>query len=226
MSNNAEVEASVRSNLNSFVDIFYAAIFAFILLQVFTDVIDSKVLSFKDKVNGILLVMGVFYFLTWDWLHARLLTLRNPLQGYRRFFFDLMITFFSYGAALRAFRAKPTFLIYIVVILLVGIVWATRALSENKESEDKKELRIIEQMQFLVAIILIGTYVYVHVVLEVERVGIYETTIFLVAGWLFVFIYEWGLDRPDGILGGPGAPLMTRERIRRIKAFISAINVR
>ena len=60
MSNNAEVEASVRSNLNSFVDIFYAAIFAFILLQVFTDVIDSKVLSFKDKVNGILLVMGVF----------------------------------------------------------------------------------------------------------------------------------------------------------------------
>lgn len=218
----SEVEASMRNGLLTFVDYFDAAIYAFILLQVLANVIDTE-LPAIEKINRVFLVSGVFYFFTWDWIHTRLLTLKNPLGGYRRFFFDVTTSFFAYGAASRAFQAKPTFLIYIAVILILGAVWARRTLYENPESADGKELEIVENLQVMVAVVSAGIYIYIHVVFEIKHVHFLETIGFLVLGWFFVFFYEYNLKRPDGILGGPGAPFITREQTSKLRARFGEI---
>lgn len=211
-----EVEASMRTGLLTFIDYFDAAIYAFILVQVLANVIDTQ-LPTIEKMNRVLLVSGVFYFFTWDWIHTRLLTLKNPLRGYRRFFFDVTTSFFAYGAASRAFQAKPTFLIYIAIILILGAVWARRTLYENPESADGKELGVIENLQIAVGIALLGIYVYFHIVFEMRTIRLPETITYLLVGWVLVSAYEYRLERVRGILGGPGVPFINREQLNKLR---------
>ena len=220
MAERADMEKDIRSSLFTYVDFFDAAIFVFILAEVMTKVIDTQ-LSLLEKTNRISLVMGVFYLFTWDWVHTRLLTLKNPLTRYRRFAFDILGSLFGYGAALRALQAKPTFLIYVAVILFAGVLWAIAVMREHPESEDKTELETAESLQTIVAGVLVVAYLYLHIVLEVGAVGILETIFYLGGGWAFVFYYEFCLDRESGILGGPGILFLSRQRIDVLRVKFS-----
>jgi len=71
------MEEKMRTALLTFIDILYAVVYGLILVQTYDQVI-MPAEPLGEKANNVLLVIGVFYFLTWDWLHARRLTLKNP----------------------------------------------------------------------------------------------------------------------------------------------------
>lgn len=142
----------MRNALLAFIDFLYAVVFALVLAETFTQVILPAEKVILEKATNLILVIGVFYFLSWDWLHARRLTLKNAYTSYRRFFIEVVIAFSAYGAALEAVRMEVTFLIYIFVGLFLGAIWAHTTLQEYPKSEDAVELRIIRWYQPLYTI--------------------------------------------------------------------------
>jgi len=213
-----EMEEKMRSALLTFIDILYAVVYGLILVQMFDQVI-MPAKPVVEKANNVLLVIGVFYFLTWDWLHGRRLTLKNPYTSYRRFYMEVFIAFLAYGAALNALRVQIFFLLYILLGLLTGAIWARSTLKEYPESEDKLELRIIQRLQTTYTIA--GTLLYLHWYIYVRRViTVYESVLFIVIGYIFVLTYDILVERPDGLMGGPGVPLISRNIIKRIQRFL------
>lgn len=155
-------EEEVRKASLTFVDFFDAVIIGIIFVQVFDKILTPD-LPLLDKVNRLALTFGVFYLLMWDWLHTRLLTLKNPLHRYRRFFMDVVSSFFGYGAALRAVNAKLSLLVYIALILILGAWWANCALFENPQSEDRKELEYTQILQLFAATVLLYSFFSRHI---------------------------------------------------------------
>lgn len=79
-----EMEEKMRNALLTFIDILYAVVYGLILVQTYDQVM-MPTKTLLEKANNLSLIIGVFYFLSWDWLHARRLTLTNPYTSYRRF---------------------------------------------------------------------------------------------------------------------------------------------
>jgi len=88
-----------------------------------------------------LFCVGIFVFVTYDWLHARSLTLIFHYKNYGRFFLDLGIAFLSYGALMRAVDAVdgaekghgPAVAgFYVILILAAASVWALYVLVREK----------------------------------------------------------------------------------------------
>src|SRR3989338_4345872 len=214
-----ELKEQVRASLLAFVDFLYAVVFGLVLAETYERIILSEELSVLNRAGNIILVLGVFYFLTWDWIHGRLLTLKNPYTGYRRFFIEVVIAFCGYGAALSAIRGQLSFMIGIVLILILGAYWARRTSREHPESPDSIELWIIQKLQTRVA-----TVVSVAIVAWYYMVGsmitLAESIYFVIFGWAFVLVYEVIVERPGGIESGPGVPFVSKQQLRAVKFFV------
>lgn len=218
-----EMEEKMQAALLAFIDILYAIVYGLILVQMFDQVISSEMKTIDDiikRTSNLILVLGVFYFLTWDWLQGRLLTLKNPYKNYRRFFIEVAIAFLSYGAARGALRMEITFLTYIFLGLLLGAWWARSTLQEYPDSTNAYELRIIAIYQ--TAYTFVGTAILLHWYYRISSdIRIQESIVFVGFGIMFVFLYDLLAERPTGILGGPRVPFVTKERMDKIRAFLA-----
>jgi len=215
-----EFEERMRSALLSFVDFLYAVVFALVLAETFTRVILPVEKTILEKTSNLILVIGVFYFLSWDWLHARRLTLKNPYTSYRRFFIEVVISFSAYGAALEAVRMEVTFLIYIFVGLLLGAIWARSTLQEYPQSEDAYELRFIQRYQTRYTFVGVSAlFLWYYLISAIIRLQ--ESIAFVLFGIIFVFWYDLRVDRPAGIMGGPRVPFINKNRVDRIRTTLS-----
>ncbi|OGL85734.1 hypothetical protein A3I40_03070 [Candidatus Uhrbacteria bacterium RIFCSPLOWO2_02_FULL_48_12] len=215
-----ELREQVRASLLAFVDFLYAVVFGLVLAGTYERIILSEELSVLNRAGNTILVLGVFYFLTWDWIHGRLLTLKNPYTGYRRFFVEVVIAFCGYGAALGAVRGRISFMIGIILILMLGAYWARRTSREYPESPDIWELWIIQRYQarhaVLVSIVTIAWYyVFGSTITFVESIS------FVAFGWVFVLVYEVIVERTSGIERGPGVPFISRRQLKAVKSFIN-----
>ena len=148
------LEEKIQDALLTFTDFLYAVVFGLIVAETFDKIIVSETKSYLEKTSNLLLVLGVFYFLMWDWLHGRLLTLKNPHKSYRRFFIEIVVAACGYGAANRAINARVAFLVYVVLILIFGALWAGRTMQEYPRSRDLSELKVIKiyQVRYAVAV--------------------------------------------------------------------------
>lgn len=211
-----EDEVRITDTLLSFIDFLYAVVFGLVLAETFENVIGKEEKTFLDKSGNILLLIGVFYFLAWDWLHGRLLTIRNPYRRYRRFFIEALIAFCGYGAALDAVSMKVSFLIYVALILLLGAFWARSTRQEHPETTDATELFVITLHQPVLAFEALLLYVY----LRVSAGGILTLALvipIIVFGWLFVFAYEAYVPRQEGVAAGPGVPFISKTRMDKVR---------
>lgn len=210
-----ESEQKIQDALLTFVDFLYALVFGLVLIQLFDQVITANMVT-QVKVGKALLVIGVFYFIAWDWMHGRLLTIRNPYTGYRRFFIEILIAASGYGAALSALNSDARFLVYLVMILALGVWWAHVTLQEVPGTEDAEELRFIRIYQSVATIVVFALY---HIWLD--RLGRefqwWASFILITIGYIFVFIYELRIERTTGLLGGPGVPWLGREVMAKIR---------
>lgn len=221
MAEQSETEDGVRitDTLLSFIDFLYAVVFGLVLAETFENVIEKEEKTFLDKSGNILLLIGVFYFLAWDWLHGRLLTIRNPYRRYRRFFIEALIAFCGYGAALDAIGMKVSFLVYIALILLLGALWARFTSKEHPASVDEKELRVIAVWQSVMTGVTISVYiVWRHAV--GEKLILQQAMLFVLVGWFFVFIYEAFILRPAGVGAGPGVPFINKQRMDGVRELV------
>ena len=214
------MEEKISDSLLAFIDFLYAVVFGLVLAEFYEGIVNSQVLRFPEKLGGILLVIGVFYFLSWDWLHGRLLTLRNPYTRYRRFFIETLIAFSGYGAAISAIKRDAFFLIYVSFILILGASWAFVTLQEYPQSDDIRELEITEKFQPVAAIIAL-TFLFIRWYnWGDEPMVLGEISLIMFVGWIFVFLYELGQERRHaGIMFGPGVPFVSRERVGKVKQF-------
>ena len=153
------MDERVNDLLLAFVDFLYAIMFGLIVAKLFDGILLEPV-AFAHKAKSSLLVMGVFYFLLWDWLHGRLLTLRNPFPSYRRFFIEVFIACCGYGAAVRALEGRISFLCRIALILVLGALWARLTIQDYPESEDRYELSVIIGLRLVMAGIITVSWVF------------------------------------------------------------------
>jgi hypothetical protein len=215
---NAE-EERVQGFLLGFVDFLYAVLFGVILQQTYSDVLLAEGLQQSEKLVRILLVIGVFYFLLGDWIQGRLLTLRNPYRGYRRFFVEIMVAFAGYGAAIEALRADILFVVYIMLVLFLGAYWARSTLRELLDERDFRELRVIMTIQSITAVTG-GTasllwYWYVGQLLSFGGMAM-----LYVIGWLYDLSYDLFAPSREGLAGGPAVPFMSDRNVERLRRFL------
>lgn len=212
-------EREITEVLLSFVDFLYAVVFGLILAETYQEVIDAEKGAIEIASN-LLLIAGVFYFLSWDWLHARLLTHKNPYRSYRRFFLEIIIAFCGYGAALRAIEMKISLLFYLTLVLLLGSVWARRTLREHPRSNDRAELVMIQRLQVSVSAMLVALLFLFWDFNWSVPIKTWQTLSFILLGWEFVLVYEMFIPRPPGIQSGPGVPFLNRGQIGKMRKWV------
>ena len=178
------LEQRISDSLVMFADFIYAIVFGLIVSETYDKVIVNEDKPIWQKVQDMTLIVVMFYFLAWDWLRARLLTIKNPYKGYQRFFMEIVIAFFAYGIALEVMRGRTFFLVYVVGVLAVGVLWAIRTKYDYLESRDLIELRNIQQLQSIFAVIA-GTAFLLFRLMSGPQINI-----FLI---LFMIIFVWDL---------------------------------
>lgn len=210
------MDEKVNDALLAFVDFFYAVVFGLIVAKMFDDILLPEV-HLSDKAKSLLLVLGVFYFLLWDWLHGRMLTLRNPFPSFRRFFIEVIIAFCGYGAAARALEGKVALLFYVMLILLLGVLWAELTILDYPTGDDRHELTVIIKLQLVMAVV-VGIF-WVCWEREVgSQVNLFETLTLIALGWGAVFGYELAIRRQPGLQAGPGVPFVPLSKLERVRA--------
>ncbi|MBI3115088.1 MAG: hypothetical protein HYZ09_01175 [Candidatus Kerfeldbacteria bacterium] len=212
------MDEKVNDALLAFVDFLYAVVFGLIVAKLFDDILLEPILL-TVKVKSSLLVLGTFYFLLWDWLHGRLLTLRNPFPSYRRFFIEIIIAGCGYGAAARALEGKVSFLFYIALILIVGSIWAVATMREYPRTEDRRQLAVIPRLQLVVMVIVIAFWLLWERLVGPE-VGLPMTATLIAIGWVAVLIYELAIRRQAGIQAGPGVPFVSFQALEQFRAIL------
>ncbi len=215
-----EMEDKTMESMIDFIDFLYALVFGLIVAEMYPDVIMAATMPVWEKASSLLLVIAAFYFLAWDWLHSRLLTLKNPYKRYFRFFLEILVAACAYGVAFAALQKSIYVLHFVALILLIGCWWARVTLKEYPKSEDKKELDFIQQYQFRLAVVVEAGFMIRYFVSN-EKVSMGETVVILVMGWICVFAYEWVHERPEGLLGGPGVPLLGREKMNKLRQKVN-----
>lgn len=222
-----DLAEKISDSLIMFVDFLYAVVFSLVVAEAFDKVISAKEaqLTLGEKTARLSLIIAIFYFLAWDWLHARLLTIKNPYKGYTRFFIELIIAFSAYGAAYEVMRNNTFFLIYLALILLLGVVWSWRALSKYPESMDQREFRAIMRVQSIFGIISLAAFWLLRTA-GIRQIDVYVIGGVIILEWLFVLRYEMLVPRVHGILGGPGVPFLNRKRVEKIRRLMRRIRRR
>lgn len=209
----------IQEFLLAFVDFLYAVLFGIILQQVYSDVLVTETIGRFDKLVRVLLVAGVFYFLLGDWIQGRLLTLRNPYRTYKRFFVEVGIAFAGYGAAIEALKADILFVMYVILVLLLGSYWALCSLRELADERDVRELQVVIVVQSSTAL-LVGSASflwYLHIGYPISLGGM---VMFYCLGWLYDFSYELFAPVREGLESGSGVPFLSKRNVSRIKAFL------
>ena len=217
------MEEKISDALLVFIDFLYAVVFGFVLVEVYSQVINSEILNYVQKASALFLIVGVFYFLVWDWLHGRLLTLRNPYSRYRRFFLEAVIAFAGYGAATSAFQRDVSFLVYVSIIFLLGAFWAQATRKEYPESGDRDELMIIQYVQPMEGLIIFIIFQTRVIYLDYDPLYLLEVLSLVFFGWSFVLVYELDLlerRRYTGIMRGPGVPFISFRNLERFRKFL------
>jgi hypothetical protein len=220
-----QVKDEVHQALLTFIDFIYAIVFALIVQQSFDEIMDVKGSDIWPKIehelSHLFLLMAIFYFLAWDWILGRILTLRNPLKSYSRFFLELLIAVFAYGTANAAIKGKLSFLVYLSAVLLLGGFWARRTERQLMYKFDLQELCIIQVLQFSCSGLILSVYLWWHFIV---RTGISVGLVAFIFGglWLFIFIYEIAVPRYKGLIAGPGVPFFNRPLVRKIRKRLLA----
>lgn len=212
-------EERIQGFLLGFVDFLYAVLFGVILQQVYSDVLLAEGLRRPEKLVRILLVVGVFYFLLGDWIQGRLLTLRNPYRGYRRFFVEVIIAFAGYGAAIEALRADISFVLYITLVLYLGSYWSLCTIREVTDQRDERELRIVMIVQPLTAFVGLSAWFlwYRFVGYPISLGGM---VVLYFIGFFYDLSYELLASTREGLEGGPGVPFLSRERVSQLRRLL------
>jgi hypothetical protein len=209
----------VHEALITFSDFIYAIVFVAIVQKVFDDVLNNTDVSLLEKWSKLLLLVAIFYFLTWDWILGRILTLRNPYKGYTTFFLELLIAGFAYGAASAAINGNVIFLLHFSCILFFGAMWARRVERHITEKKDLQELCMIQTLQFIGMLITLIFFIwwclFVGLVINDKLIAIV-----VIGGWSFILVYEMMVPRYPGVLAGPGALFLQRSDVRTIRRFL------
>ncbi|MBI2100350.1 MAG: hypothetical protein HYT48_03385 [Candidatus Vogelbacteria bacterium] len=218
-----EVEQKVQESLLLFIDFLYAVVFGLIISETAKKVAVSGSTT-KDWVGTFTHVTGitmVFYFLTWDWVHARILTIRNPYKGYTRFFTEIGIAFCAYSMASQILEKELSFLLYTAAILLLGVWWAQKTLRDYPGSEDRSELKTIQKLQSLVGVVVVIGFIFLRLVLHLTTINSVTMLSVVALGWLFLVFYEMRIPRVPGISSGPGVFLLSRRDVKKIRERLS-----
>ncbi|MDP3790960.1 MAG: hypothetical protein Q8R38_02830, partial [Candidatus Omnitrophota bacterium] len=177
-------ETSVRllDVLIRFVDFLYAALFVAIVRESYEWVILGSVPTVYERTYRLALIAAVFYFFARDWLHGRILTIRNPFTRYRRFFTEVAIAVAGYGAAVGAARGEVTFVFYVAFMLAMRAVWAWGTIREHPGSSDRREISVLRDFQLLVGLLVAVTGFLWHLLGD-EMVTMGLAVLFIVGGW-------------------------------------------
>ncbi len=203
-----EREEKVSESLLVFIDFLHAVVFGLIVSEAVEKTLLEGSIPTGEKIGRLVMLLAAFYFLTWDWIHGRLLTLRNPYTRYLRFFLEILIAACGYGVALTALARSMNMLLFIAAILLLGAGWAKITMLEHPQSADMGELRTVLWGQLLVILLTLGFYAY-NLRFHHGSTGIPQGLIILVGGWFMVLFYELAVERREqGILGGPSVPFL------------------
>jgi hypothetical protein len=211
-----KMKDGIHQALFSFVDFIYAVVFALIIQQSFDEIINKDGLALSDILPRLLLLMAVFYFLAWDWILGRILTLRNPYQSYSRFFFEVLIATCAYGTASAAIKGKSVFLLYFAAVFCLGGMWAKRTERQVSCVRDQKELCVIQSLQWVGACITAAFYFQWKKTVP-DGVSWTLAIIETLNIWCFILVYEMMVPRYRGISAGPGVPFLARPNVRRIR---------
>ncbi len=190
-----------------------------IVQKVVDDILNNEAVALSTKVQSVFLFCGIFYFLAWDWILGRILTLRYPYRSYTPFFCEICIATFAYGTASAAMAGKLGFLIYFSLLLVTGALWARRTAGQVTLKRDIRELCVIQSLQLvfsiLILVIFFGWYFWIETVISWRFV-----VLAISAMWVFIFIYEMLVPRSKTVTAGPGVPFLARSDVRKLKKWL------
>jgi hypothetical protein len=174
-----------------------------------------------EKFVHLVFICGILYFLVCDWRVGRMLTNKKPYRRYSRFVVSLLIAAASYGTVWSAVYREPLVVFTLACVLAFGSLWAKLAEEEwEKELNDEGlrgdhiEFCVIRVLQLTLAAFLAAYWWFRRtkgILDHFELVGL------LVAGWIFIFMYELMIPRPPGRFAGPGVPFLPRSALRAIR---------
>jgi len=102
----------------------------------------------------------------------------------------------------------------------MGAAWARSTLKEYPESEDGYELNFIRLYQswyaFAGIAFLLLWYDFVS-----QEIRFQEAFLFLFLGWFFVFLYDLRIERPEGLMSGPGVPFLNKSQMDAVRTVLS-----
>jgi hypothetical protein len=212
----------IQQALVRFTDFIYAGVFALIVRQLFNDILNKDFQFICDHSAQLVLLLVLFYFLSWDWALGRLLTIRIPYQRYTRFYCELLIAAFAYGTASAAVMNSLMFLVHLALVLLAGVFWANRTRPYAKEKRDKRELCVIQNIQVCAAITFIILYLFRRSFFD-DAVSWALVLSFLGLFLTFLFAYEAYTPRMIGLEAGPGVAFIRRSDVRRFRKFLERL---
>ncbi len=211
---------SATQNLIILIDFVYAVTFSVLVTETISLVLKLQPDEWWEATPKLLLVAICCYFVLWDWILGRLLTLRSSYRTYTPVFCEIVIAVASYGLIASILAGKAYFPFFLFVQQFSGLVWATR-MEPYCTRRDAQEFCTIRATQafgsglfFLMWIAWIESY---PVAVDWSHL--------LVAGFSIlsnIFLYEMWVPRAKGILGGPGFPLLQRKRVRAARIILRA----
>lgn len=194
------------------IDFVYALTFGFFIAETFSEYGRKGWVYMRENFEILVLVGWFSYFFVWDWILGRLLTIRNPLRGYTVVFCELVLAAMAYLTIAVLLRNKMDFLIPFILFLTFGVVWAYRTFPKASK-RDRRELSAIVVTQFFGA--LVFAYFAAFWIGRPLTWNKAVQIIFVLVS--IIFVYEIGVPRAKGILGGPGVPFVPRSRLRWIR---------
>jgi hypothetical protein len=216
-----EIKAELNQALICFADFIYALVFGLVVIQLFDELCNGYEWITFERLLRLFTLLTLSYYLVWDWILGRILTLRNSYVGYTPFYCEVLIACFGYGSINAASKGNVLFIPLFGFVLVLGGIWARRMEEAHATSRDVKEFCTIQITHFTAAILTLLISVLWHCYLDDAFSARLVFCIFALI-WFLIFSYEMMVPRPRGsILGGPGVPFIARSRIRKLKRSIS-----
>lgn len=202
-----------------FTDFIYASVFALMIQQAFTDAL--KVPLSMDDALRLFLLATFFYFLAWDWILGRMLTVQNPYECYRCFFCELAIASFAYGMVHAAIQARLSSLVFLAAVFAIGALWAMLSKRARVDSESTKEFDLITYSHGFAAACFLLIWAYVPG-------GSMESSVAIIVGillWVFIVFYELLVERESntGLEAGPGLAFIPSSWLAKSRYALSLV---
>jgi len=144
-----------------FLDFVYVVVFGHFIKSFFDQVIMLDPVSpipiiglDTGQLQALAYCAIIFWFVTTDWISARLLADRNSYPNYIRFMLDLAIAFLSYFALQFAVTRQVVAMLFLVIVLAAGALWSLIAHAEKPDGDSIWKLRLIIASQTIGAAVL------------------------------------------------------------------------